>query len=320
VDDARADIDARTAGSSARSALLRAIHDYLCERLTYPSGDLSDPRYYSAAPAFTGEAYGVCECYSRAFKLLCDAYDVPCVLVSGIANGGNHMWNEVRLETGRWYLVDVTFDDQTWGIQYDYFLAGSGSAGFQKTISAERRAVTPLSDGLFAFAYPALSETSYAEDLAAGVQPEPEPEPAPAAAPICVLSPQKLAVDGVPVPVQIYNIDGFNYFKLRDIAALLTETGSRFDVGYDEDTRAILLSPGAAYTPVPGDLKVGEDQSGTVTESTQIVQMDGSPVSGLGAYNIGGYSFFKLRDLADLLGFAVDYDEPTNTAIILSAA
>ena len=52
----------------------------------------------------------VCEGYARAFKVLCDRAEVPCLLVSGFAKEP-HMWNMVQMENGNWYLVDVTWND-----------------------------------------------------------------------------------------------------------------------------------------------------------------------------------------------------------------
>ena len=53
----------------------------------------------------------VCEGYARAFKVLCDKLGIPCVLV----DGANHMWNYVQMEDGKWYGVDVTWNDPTGG-------------------------------------------------------------------------------------------------------------------------------------------------------------------------------------------------------------
>ncbi len=56
----------------------------------------------------------VCEGFSKAFKFMCDlssfAGDIECYLVSGFLGGpsGKHMWNNVRMEDGKIYLVDVT--------------------------------------------------------------------------------------------------------------------------------------------------------------------------------------------------------------------
>lgn len=55
----------------------------------------------------------VCEGYARAFKVLCDRANIPCVLVDGQA-GESHMWNNVKVGDA-WYAVDVTWDDPTGG-------------------------------------------------------------------------------------------------------------------------------------------------------------------------------------------------------------
>ena len=51
--------------------------------------------------------------------------------------------------------------------------------------------------------------------------------------------------------------------------------------------------------------------------SPQTIYVDGAAVA-LTAYNIGGYNFFGLRELASIFGYAVGYDAATNTAIIES--
>lgn len=59
----------------------------------------------------------VCEGYARALKVLCDRSNIPCVLVDGQAktssssSGEAHMWNYVQVEDGKWYAVDVTWND-----------------------------------------------------------------------------------------------------------------------------------------------------------------------------------------------------------------
>ena len=67
----------------------------------------------------------VCEGYSKAFKYLCDLTgfaDIECITATGLLGdgsptpGGPHMWNIVRMDDGRNYLVDLTNADYTqWG-------------------------------------------------------------------------------------------------------------------------------------------------------------------------------------------------------------
>ena len=71
----------------------------------------------SALEGNTGQKAPVCEGYSRAFKVLCKEMGIPCILMSGNARsnaqskGEGHMWDYVQMEDGRWYAVDVTWDD-----------------------------------------------------------------------------------------------------------------------------------------------------------------------------------------------------------------
>ena len=132
------------------------------------------------------------------------------------------------------------------------------------------------------------------------------------------VSPQNLSVDGVDADCDKYNIDGSNYFKLRDLAQLLSKTDSRFSVSFDEQSNAVTVVSGKEYTPVGGELARGRDQSKTAVVSKQSVLIDGKAADGLSVYNIGGNNYFKLRDLGDALGFTVDYDADSNTAIVLS--
>jgi len=140
--------------------------------------------------------------------------------------------------------------------------------------------------------------------------------PAAAMAYDVVLSPQKLTVDGQYVECEKYNIDGSNYFKLRDLAFLLMGTDAEFGVGYDPEANSVIIVPGMPYEPVGGELVIGEDKSATAVPSSQSVWFLDAPVDGLSIYNIGGNNYFKLRDLGTALGFLVDYDADTNTAIV----
>ena len=54
-----------------------------------------------------------------------------------------------------------------------------------------------------------------------------------------------------------------------------------------------------------------------VVASPQNLSVDGVDAD-CDKYNIDGSNYFKLRDLGDALGFTVDYDADSNTAIVLS--
>ena len=134
-----------------------------------------------------------------------------------------------------------------------------------------------------------------------------------------VLSPQNLTVDGDFVNVQKYNIDGSNYFKLRDIAYLLADTDSEFSVGWDFVTSTVSITTSDSYTPTGSELSIGADLSYSAVPSPQTILVDDCVYDDLFVYNIGGENYFKLRDLGEALCFDVGFDAETNTASILTS-
>ena len=132
-------------------------------------------------------------------------------------------------------------------------------------------------------------------------------------------SPQRFLVNGEDAGVfcDIYNINNYNYFKLRDIAALLEGTEAQFAVGYDNATRTVTITTGGTYIWTGNDLNaVGSAASAKAELSSQTLTVDGKTVTGLSVYNINGSNYFKLRELGDLLGFTVSYDGATDTAAV----
>jgi len=129
------------------------------------------------------------------------------------------------------------------------------------------------------------------------------------------LSPQKLSVNGSDnIDCEKYNIDGSNYFKLRDLAYLLSGTENQFEVGYSDGV--VSITTGKPYTANGSELVTGKDKSSTAVVSKQTIIIDGVKDSSLAAYNIGGNNYFKLRDLGNAVGFNVDFNSSTNTAIV----
>ena len=66
---------------------------------------------------------GVCESYAKTFQLLLNYCEVENIIVSGWANEA-HAWNLIKLDDGKWYWCDLTWDDKPefmWGIKYNYF-------------------------------------------------------------------------------------------------------------------------------------------------------------------------------------------------------
>lgn len=102
-----------------------------------------------------GSLKPVCEGYARAFFLACRRMEIPCILVSGLGNGENHMWNYVQMDDGKWYGVDVTWNDSTGRVD-SYFLIGKDVMD-QKHIPQSQI----ISGQNLAFVFPTLADTAY---------------------------------------------------------------------------------------------------------------------------------------------------------------
>lgn len=127
-------------------------------------------------------------------------------------------------------------------------------------------------------------------------------------------------IDGKTVDPQGYNIEGNNYYKLRDVAYLLSGTDRQFDVTWDAKNNRIVLTSGKAYQ------KTGDEMTGTVSSTIQnlsksdsSIVLDGKSVS-LTGYRVNGNNYYMLRDLGDALDFFVDFDEATKTVIVRSVS
>ena len=113
-------INSANFNTSTRYDFIKSVHDYLCNKITYVNDYASCFDAYGAL--VNGEA--VCQGYAETFKIFCDIYKIPCVCITGTANGGAHMWNAVQMDDGLWYLIDATWDDQEVHIYNDFFLIG----------------------------------------------------------------------------------------------------------------------------------------------------------------------------------------------------
>ena len=122
-------------------------------------------------------------------------------------------------------------------------------------------------------------------------------------------------LDGKQVKPVGYNINGNNYYKLRDIALILNGTTAQFGVSWDKSTRSMNLTPGSSYEAVGGELGAIPTKNATALTSNETVLINGIKAS-LTAYNVDGYNYFKLVDLGDALGFDVGYESKTRTVVI----
>ena len=130
-------------------------------------------RAHNCLSALTGSAGAngpVCEGYAEAFKILCNQLGIPCVLVTGNANGEAHAWNYTKVG-GSWYGVDVTWNDpfvressgKVSGSENENYLLVGSSTLYEDTSFISSHMVTNCvsSSGVSFVNGPVLSEGKY---------------------------------------------------------------------------------------------------------------------------------------------------------------
>ncbi|MDR3278672.1 MAG: hypothetical protein LBT12_07845 [Oscillospiraceae bacterium] len=214
----------------------------------------------------------------------------------------------VSISAGLWHSLAVKADGSLWAW-------GANTSG-------------EIGDGTKTTSTPGLFGSTLAEDngrpypikvmngvmLPAGAASATPPAPA---VPALTAKPtaSKVLVDGENKSFDAYNINDNNYFKLRDLAYALSGTEKQFAVGYDEATRAIALTPGAAYTP-DGSEMIGKGTGAKTPKPTASkIYLDGKEVT-FTAYIIDGNNYFKLRDIGAAFDFGVDWDGASQTIAI----
>ena len=118
---------------------------------------------------------------------------------------------------------------------------------------------------------------------------------------------QAVYLDGLKYNTVAYNIDDNNYFKLRDIAKILSGTIKTFDIKYDGATNSIDMLSFYDYSSVGGELTPGDGVTRTAHSSSAFLTLDGVPIKAT-CYNIEGNNYFKLRDITDALDCRVEWD------------
>ncbi len=131
-----------------------------------------------------------------------------------------------------------------------------------------------------------------------------------------IVSKQELFVDvKMENGLAIYNIEGHNYFKLRDIAMLARGKKAQFSLNWDGEKQLISLVKGGQYQPNGSELVASDGKDKMAMKSRAKLMIDGEVVS-LSAYNIGGQNYYQLRELATALDFKVDWDDKQKQIIV----
>lgn len=143
------------------------VHDAIGEGNSYGNTDVLLSHSPYSALVTDDETQPVCDGYAKAVKIVLDLLEIP----NCTASSATHMWNNVRMDDGEWYNMDLTWDDTADELSCDYFLVGSQSEIDGKVFSAQtdhveenpyeayRKGSTVLNS--VSFVFPTKSKTAY---------------------------------------------------------------------------------------------------------------------------------------------------------------
>lgn len=126
---------------------------------------------------------------------------------------------------------------------------------------------------------------------------------------------QPFELDGEEAKIGGYLINANNYYKLRDLAALLSGTDKQFNIVFDDVKKQIALELGKPYEKLDTDLQEMKHDKTTAKMVTNTILVDGKEVE-LKAALIDQNNYVKLRDLGAVVGFKVDYNKETQAIIV----
>lgn len=105
-------------GATDRETVI-AVYDYLLRNVSYDRAAAGDPTITYSDTAMhlegvfgigtpSGKQIAVCDGYAKAFALMLNMMNIPCLKILGSSNGVGHAWNKFFIE-GKWYLADPTW-------------------------------------------------------------------------------------------------------------------------------------------------------------------------------------------------------------------
>ena len=126
---------------------------------------------------------------------------------------------------------------------------------------------------------------------------------------------QPFELDGEEVKIGGYLINANNYYKLRDLAALLNGTDKEFNIVFDDVKKQIALELGKPYEKLDTDLQEMKHDKTKAKMVTNTILVDGKEVE-LKAALIDRNNYVKLRDLGAVVGFNVAYNKEIQAIIV----
>ncbi len=128
---------------------------------------------------------------------------------------------------------------------------------------------------------------------------------------------QKLCVNGRNVTCEAFELNERVYYRLRDLAYLLSGSASQFDIGWDAKSATVSILTRCEYTTATGiELSVGPERTVTAQLTQQQIVVNGVLQNGLTVYNVDGTNYIDLVELSEMLRFDIFYILDADTYVI----
>ncbi|MCQ2559206.1 MAG: hypothetical protein MJ157_00595 [Clostridia bacterium] len=118
-----------------------------------------------------------------------------------------------------------------------------------------------------------------------------------------VPSQMQIFIDGQEQSYITYEINGYTYFRLRDLAQALSSSAKPFDVGWEQ--QVIKIIPNQSYSGQTAPENISLDITTGYVKATKILFDQEEKY--LTTYNINNYTYFKLRNIAKMLDIGIDW-------------
>ena len=103
---------------------IKLLNEKLCKETRYAyesDGSVSHNRWSNSINGILNGTF-VCEGYSKFAQTVLKFCDVDCVMILGLGgvleNNGGHAWNAVKLDDGKYYYLDITWNTKTHQTKY----------------------------------------------------------------------------------------------------------------------------------------------------------------------------------------------------------
>ena len=115
-----AEMCTEAAARSSVCGIALSVHDRITSAIDYRYGSDGLPSEEHEAHCVLGyfkKTGGVCECFAKTFQMAMNVMGIDNIYVVNLS----HAWNLVKFDDGKWYWVDVTYDDNGGNTCWLYF-------------------------------------------------------------------------------------------------------------------------------------------------------------------------------------------------------